>query len=194
MPACRSVRNWARPARPLSSLTAARPLPGESAHGAALNGLGWWKADVAASVSCRHHTRMMRWLTLLIFAVPLALLGCSRSPETYSAACATPPPNWGTEKNGIGHLLPVMSVLLATDGTVLWNRIAISEKKLQSYMNEASNLNPVPQIVLEVSPAAQCQKVHEVRSIMDQAPMCKEPHSRCSEGWRPKEWPMYGGP
>lgn len=61
-------------------------------------------------------------------------------------------------------------------------------------MIEASSLNPVPQVVLEVSPSALCERVREVRSIMDSAPMCKGPHSRCSEGWNPKEWPTVGGP
>ena len=124
----------------------------------------------------------------------MALSGCNQTPKTYSAACAVPLPGWGTEKNGIGHLLPVMSVFLASDGTVLWNKATTSNEKLRSYVNEASGLNPVPQIVLEVSPAASCDRVREVRLIMDSAPMCKGPHSRCSEGWNPKEWPMFGGP
>ncbi|WP_207148983.1 hypothetical protein, partial [Listeria monocytogenes] len=81
--------------------------------------------------------------------------------------------NWKTEKDGVGHLVPLMSVFLTSDGTVIWNKTAISNKKLHSYMVEASGLNPVPQIVLEVSPAASCQRVSEVRSIMDSAPMCK---------------------
>jgi biopolymer transport protein ExbD len=87
-----------------------------------------------------------------------------------------------------------MSVFLATDGTVIWGKEAISNDKLRSQMKEASNLNPVPQIVLEVSPATSCQRVREVRAIMDQAPMCKGRYSRCSEGSNPKEWPMFGGP
>lgn len=130
----------------------------------------------------------------LILVSALALTGCDRTPKTYSAACATPLKDWGTEKNGIGHLLPVMPVFLATDGSVLWNKVAISNVQLRKYMNEASSLNPVPQIVLEVSPSALCERVREVRSIMDSAPMCKGPYSRCSEGWNSKEWPMVGGP
>ena len=136
---------------------------------------------------------MLRSLIILLMA-GAALSGCERAPRTYAAACAAPLPNWKTEKDGVGHLLPLMSVFLASDGTVLWNKVAVSNEKLRSYMFEASGLNPVPQIVLEVSPAASCQRVSEVRSIMNGAPMCRAQYSRCSEGWNPNEWPMFGGP
>lgn len=129
-----------------------------------------------------------------MLTVGLAISGCDRAPDTYSAACATPLRNWGTEKDGVGHLLPIMPVFLTTDGSVLWNKVAISNARLRSYMYKASDLNPVPQVILEVSPSASCQRVQEVRTIMDAAPMCKGPYSRCSEGWNPEEWPMVGGP
>ena len=145
-------------------------------------------------MALRHHAAMTRTSLCWPLALAASLSGCNRAPQTYSAGCATPLPNWTTEKNGIGHLLPVMSVFLATDGSVLWSKVAISNDKLRSYMNEASGLNPVPQIVLQVSPSSSCRRVREVRSIMDAAPMCKGPYSRCSEGWKPEEWPVLGGP
>ena len=141
-----------------------------------------------------HHASMTRRSLAWTFALAASLFGCDRAPQTYSAGCAAPPPNWQTEKNGIGHLVPVMSVFLTSDGSVLWSKASLSNEKLQAYMNEASALQPVPQIVLQVSPSASCRKVREVRSIMNAAPMCKGPYSRCSEGWRPEEWPMFGGP
>lgn len=145
-------------------------------------------------MALRHHAAMTRTTLSWVLALAASLLGCERAPQTYSAACSTALPDWKTEKNGIGHLLPVMSVFLTTDGSVLWSKVAISDDKLRSYMNEASGLNPVPQIVLQVSPSASCRRVSEVRSIMNTAPMCKGPSSRCSEGWKPEEWPMLGGP
>lgn len=133
-------------------------------------------------------------LSALTVAVSLTLLGCDRAPKTYSAACATPLPHWGTEKDGIGHLLTVLPVFLASDGYIIWNKAVISKDRLRAYMSEASGLNPLPQIVLEVSPSTSCARVHEVRSIMDEAPICKAAHHRCSEGWNPNEWPLVGGP
>lgn len=134
--------------------------------------------------------------TFLNWSLALAavLSGCNQAAPTYSAACATPLPNWKTEKDGVGHLLPIMPVFLVTDGSVLWSKVALSNDKLRSSMREASAMNPVPQIVLQVSPSASCRRVREVRSIMDAAAMCKGPQSRCSEGWKPEEWPVLGGP
>jgi biopolymer transport protein ExbD len=122
------------------------------------------------------------------------LFGRNQASPTYNAACATPLPNWKTEEDGVGHLLPIMPVFLATNGSVLWNKVAVSNDKLRLFMNEANALNPVPQIVLQVSPTASCRRVHEIRSIMDAAPMCKGPQSRCSGGRKPEEWPVFGGP
>ena len=87
-----------------------------------------------------------------------------------------------------------MPVYVGSDGTVLWNKGAISDVQLRKYMDEVSRLNPVPQVVLEVSPSASCDRVTAIRAIMDAAPMCKGPYSRCSEGWNWKEWPITGGP
>jgi len=129
-----------------------------------------------------------------VLASVLAVTACSQPPETYSAACATPLSHWGTESDGIGHLLPIFPVYVGSDGSVLWNKLALSNDQLRSYMVETSNLNPVPQMILQVSPSASCARVEEVRKIMDAAPMCKGPSSRCSEGWKPDEWRMFGGP
>ena len=137
---------------------------------------------------------MTRWSMAWTLALAASLLGCDRAPQTYSAGCSDPLENWKTEKDGIAHLVPIMSVFLATDGSILWNRVSVSNDKLQAYMNRASALSPLPQIVLQVSPSASCRRVHQVRFIMDAAPICKRPYSRCSEGWKPEEWPMFGGP
>lgn len=136
---------------------------------------------------------MLRSLAILC-TLGATLSACDKAPGTYAAACATPLPNWKTEKDGVGHLTVLMSVYLGSDGTLLWNKNAISNEKLRFYMMEVSGLNPRPQIVLEVSPAASCHRVNEVRFIMNSAPLCKANYSLCSEGWNPKEWPMLGGP
>lgn len=124
----------------------------------------------------------------------LACAGCDRIPETYEAACHTPSPGWGTEADGIGHLLPFLSIVLAADGTLRWGRASLSNDALRTYLDRAGHLSPAPQIVLEVSPAARCDRVREVRAIMDRAPICRGPHSRCSEGRDPARWHVAGGP
>jgi hypothetical protein len=128
----------------------------------------------------------------LFVAVTLtaACIGCSRPSQTYSAACSAPLSHWATEKNGIGHHLPVMPVYVGSDGTVLWNKSAISDAQLRKYMVDLSTMNPVPQVILEVSPSTSCDRVRAIRLIMDAAPMCKGTYSHCSEGWNWKQWPQ----
>ena len=137
---------------------------------------------------------MVAGRSLLIFVLMITFVGCDKAPETYSAACSTPLSNWRTEKDGIGHLLPVMPVYVGSDGTILWNENTISDAQVHSFMAQASKLNPVPQVVLEVSPSTPCSRVRSIRAIMDAAPMCKGPYSRCSEGRNWKQWPITGGP
>jgi hypothetical protein len=124
----------------------------------------------------------------------LTLAGCDKGRRTYSANCSIPLAHWGTEKDGTGHLMVVLPVLIGSDGSILWNSERISDAKLRSLMSKASELNPQPQIVLEVSPSAECKRVEEVRQIMDKAPICKGRYSLCSEGWNWKQWPEVGGP
>ena len=135
---------------------------------------------------CRHQLPVALMLAL-------TAAGCERAPETYASSCEGPLPHWGREKDGIGHLRAVQPVYLASDGSVLWNRAVISDAVLKRYMVTVSGMNPEPQAVLEVAPTALCQRVKTVRAIMDSVPLCKGPHSLCSEGWNWKQWPLAGG-
>ncbi len=102
--------------------------------------------------------------------------------------------HWGREKDGIGHLRVVQPVYIASDGSILWNQRVISDATLRHYMSQMSGMNPEPQAVLDASPSAACDRVAAIRTIMDAAPMCKGPHSLCSEGWNWRQWPEVGGP
>ena len=136
---------------------------------------------------------------MLYRSLPFCLLvtiasGCDRAPATYAANCAIPLPHWGREKDGIGHLRTVQPVYVGSDGSILWNKVAVSDATLRRYMVEMSAMNPEPQAVLDVSPAATCSRVGAIRAIMDASPLCKRPHSLCSEGANWREWPEVGGP
>ncbi len=88
----------------------------------------------------------------------------------------------------------VQPVLIGSDGSILWNAVAISDATFQNYMAKVSEMNPEPHIVLEVSPSAECGRVNKVRKIMDGAAICSGRYSLCSEGWNWKQWPEVGGP
>ena len=118
--------------------------------------------------------------------------GCDRTPTTYAANCSTPLSQWGRERNGFGDLRMVQPVYVGSDGSILWNKALISDATLGRYMSRTSVMNPEPQAVLDISPAAACDRVKAVRAIMDAAPMCRGPHSLCSEGWAWQQWPGLG--
>lgn len=137
---------------------------------------------------------MKRHPLTLAFLLGLLVGACDRTHPTYAAACSIPPTHWGREKDGIGHLRAVQPVYLGSDGSILWNKAIISDDTLRRYMSQVSDMNPEPQPILDVSPAAPCDRVIAVRTIMDAAPICKGPHSLCSEGWNWRQWPEAGGP
>lgn len=131
---------------------------------------------------------------MLVVALSILPSGCDRAPLTYAANCSAPLAHWGREKDGVGHLRVVQPVYIGSDGSILWNKAVISDTTLRRYMSQMSSMNPEPQAVLDVSPSAACSRVGAVRAIMDAAPMCKGPHSLCSEGWNWRQWPELGGP
>lgn len=131
---------------------------------------------------------------LVVLLAGLPTVGCSRAPKTYAADCSTPLKHWGREKDGIGHLRVVQPIYIGSDGSTLWNKTIISDATLERYMAQMSAMNPEPQVVLDVAPSASCKRVEVVRAIMNAAPLCKGPHSICSEGWNWRQWPELGGP
>ena len=117
-----------------------------------------------------------------------ATAGCQADSEHYAARCSLPLEGWGREADGLYELRPVMPVQLASDGSLLWDRVSISDDTLREHLFEASRMSVPPQIILEVAPSADCRRVSDVRAIMDQSPVCKE--GGCSEGWRHETWPL----
>jgi hypothetical protein len=144
------------------------------------------KPDLVGSPIMRHSLAMARPYPIALLMACLAT-GCSQSSETYAASCAVPLDHWGERR--IAHHRYVQPIYIRADGSVLWNQAAISDTDLQSYMSQVSAMDQEPQIVLEVAPEAPCDRVSTVRSIVDEAPLCKGPHSLCSEGSNWKQWP-----
>lgn len=142
----------------------------------------------------RQHTRMVLHRLLPVCLLMTTVGGCERAPMTYAANCATPLPRWGREKDGVGHLRIVQPVYVGSDGSILWNKVAISSTTLRRYMTQMSSMNPEPQMVLDVSPAAACSRVEAIRAIMNASPLCRGAHSLCSEGANWRQWPELGGP
>lgn len=146
--------------------------------------------DIACPFAMGHCCAMSRFCPIaLLMLGPIA--GCSEPPKTYAASCSVPPGHWGERR--IAHLRAVQPVYVGPDGALLWNRSVITDAVLRRHMMQASAMDPAPQVVLQVAPTAPCDRVRAVRSIMDDAPLCKGPHSLCSEGSAWKRWPVDAG-
>jgi hypothetical protein len=117
---------------------------------------------------------------------PAAIVAAAPGP-----ACPPPPANWGRAKDGIGHLRPVLSIVIRRDGTVLYGGRPVSDRKFTRYMIEAGSMNPQPQVVLDVTNRPNCKRLQQVRTIMVPTPIC---HHLCSEGANWRTWRISGGP
>lgn len=122
------------------------------------------------------------------------MLGCEKGVGTYGAACSSPLSHWRTEKHGIGHLMTFNVVRLDDAGDMTWNKDPISDAQLRALMQQAGELNPLPQVVLEVASKSPCDRVQRVREIMNAAPICQGEKPLCAEGQNPENWPETGGP
>ncbi len=133
-----------------------------------------------------------------LIVAALALGACGKADEEkavdglYLANCAKPMDGWGTEVDGVGHLMIVVSGALSPDGHVRFNRKSVTDRELAETLAEVSRLNPLPQLVLEVDPLTPCSRVKEVRSLMERSPICEQ--GLCSEGRDPEDWEIKGGP
>lgn len=127
-------------------------------------------------------------LQTLVLSISLGLSGCSETSGTYDLSCAQPPKYWGTQKDGIGHLRLVNSVKLDDLGHLTWNKVPMSDDQLSKFAIQSGNLNPEPQLILEVTGRSPCERVETIRRIMNAAPICQGEYPLCSEGRNWRDW------
>ena len=129
------------------------------------------------------------------YSIALAALwlvtGCSQADKTYAVGCSSLPSHWAGRR--IAHLRAVQPIYVRADGSALWNERVVSDDTLKLYLSKASAMDSEPQIVLSVAPAAACERVDTVRSIMNGSSLCNGPHVLCSEGSDWKHWPEDAG-
>lgn len=145
---------------------------------------------IAGALGVRHYWMMARLDPIALLMVCL-IAACSEAPKNYAESCSVPLDHWGKQR--IAHLRDVQPVYVRADGSIIWNRDVIPDAALRRHMMRASVMDPAPQVVLQVAPTAPCERVKAVRSMMDEAPLCKAPHSLCSEGSDWERWPEDAG-
>ncbi|MBY8825016.1 ExbD/TolR family protein [Sphingomonas colocasiae] len=117
------------------------------------------------------------------FAPPIAcllLLGAAAPEERYAASCHTPLPGW--QRPGFGwHHVDLNHLRIRGDGSLRWNRAAISRETLDDYLARIKVMEPQPVVILEVDPKAGCAMVRRIRGQMDDVLGCAE-NGLCGEG------------
>ncbi len=146
------------------------------------------RCEVCFLLHGRQYEEMRMRLQTLILSICLVLSGCSETRRTYDLSCAQPPKRWGTQKEGIGHLRLLNIVKLDDSGHLTWNKLPISDDQLGKFMLQSGNLNPEPQLILEVTERSPCKRVETIRRIMIAAPICQGEYPLCSEGRNWRDW------
>jgi hypothetical protein len=108
-----------------------------------------------------------------------ALDACNRSEEPATCPAL---PGWLKPSDGIGHLRSYNRVSLTAEGNVIWNGSAIAKSSLPGLMIRSGELEPTPQIILQVSPKTKCALANGIRNTMSATPICREMRL-CGEGY-----------
>jgi hypothetical protein len=82
-------------------------------------------------------------------------------------------------------------VRLSRTGQLTFNRKPISDEMLIKYSEQLGQMNPRIFVTLAIDDGASCERVSEVRAIVDRGMDCGGENKRlCGEG--PGPWPVFG--
>lgn len=133
-----------------------------------------------------HSFWMQRHLRVFVATVFALSLGGTGKIERYAVSCSTPPKGWLTAKDGLPHLGVWSGVRIDRSGTLTWNGVQLSIKRLEYFLKLLDRQEqPGSVVVLSVHAAAPCSKVRQVHRVMSDASICRR-ERRCGEGtgWR----------
>ena len=111
----------------------------------------------------------MRGFLQLCFAV-LATTGCGQ--ERALSTCVPALPGWASPETG--KPVHVIANTVELDGrNISWNGVAINEKALVQYVRQSADLNPLPFLVFDPGPAADCSFARHIRDTLDREYPCR---------------------
>lgn len=132
----------------------------------------------------------MQLFSILRLAIPtiaasILIVGCGSNRP--GGDCAAPPEHWLKPSDGVGAFRVANIVTLESDGRIFWNREAVSVGETRRLAKLAGSLESEPQIILHLKPNTDCRLIEEIRTALDESPLCKT-HKLCGEGygWKPR--------
>ena len=96
-------------------------------------------------------------------------LVASASPA-LAATCGGAPSGWKTSRPH-GQVINTLAIDDAKPAT--WNGSPVTREQVRQYVGLTKELNPVPTLLLVVSPAADCAEVRTFRQMIDTTLDCK---------------------
>lgn len=119
--------------------------------------------------------------------VSLLLTAGCQDVGTYGKRCSAPLAHWRKQSEGINHHAISAHVRLASNGSITWNGLKVTQSKLSTLLDESRSMNPSPFIILSAEADTACNRVRAIRTLMD-ARYCSR-HWACGEGSRrSKDW------
>lgn len=109
----------------------------------------------------------------------------SISPAAPAQACPASPAGWSASRPDKSEVVNTIVIHAKAPGLMTraslptWNGGVVNAGQLQQYVSITKQMNPVPTLLLVVSPHADCDEVKFVRKIVDDALDCGT--DRCVE-------------
>ena len=100
------------------------------------------------------------------------------SSAALSNSCAAPPAGWTTSRPDKSQVVNTIVIHdkapspMTRSSLPTWNGAAVTAGQIHEYVGVTKQMNPVPTLLLVVSPHADCEQVKGVRKIVDDALDC----------------------
>lgn len=121
----------------------------------------------------------------IIAALLAALVAVPAVSPAAPASCAAPSAGWMTSRPDKSEVVNTIVIHNKAPGPMVrsslptWNGAVVNAGQIHEYVSITKQMNPVPTLLLVVSPHADCEEVKVVRKIVDDALDCGT--DRCVE-------------
>ena len=113
------------------------------------------------------------------------LLGISTFALVASASpalpgtCGAPPSGWKTSRPDATQVVNAVAIQGQPEGAradaprLTWNGTSVTQEQVREYVGITKTMNPVPTLLLIVSPSADCAQVSMFRHMIDETLDCE---------------------
>ena len=128
----------------------------------------WWKKlPLLAPIGETSYGWTMKKSPFLLAAAILLASGCHHQ-ATYVEGCGPPPANWITPRQGRGVMSMLNVISVASNGTMSWNGVKVSEGVIGSYLKQTRALDPLPVTHIKFGSGVDCGTVSRLRQLMSE--------------------------